>query len=291
MIASNDSYNFEEAMQLQGLASNEPVISDGKLHRFHVTGDKPGSKNGWYVFFGKAGSYGSWKINQKFIWSAKGDRITDVIYEQMKMLIATARSDRKIEQYKEQLAVAESLKNDWFTALPANPKHPYLLTKGVKPYGLRQTKNRLLVPLMDFHTALWNLQTIYANGEKRFALGGRVSGLFSPIGANTKNSLSRLVICEGWATGASLHEAMGEIVLCALNAGNLVRVAQESRKHYPEVELIIAADNDRFTPGNPGLTKALEAARLTRAVVMAPQFPEGVEGTDYNDAVRLGWRW
>jgi putative DNA primase/helicase len=291
MHAANNIHGFEEAMRLHGLACNEPIVADEKIHRFHVTGDKPGSRNGWYVFFGTAGSYGSWKAGEKFIWSAKGTRIADAIYEQIKIQIAKARSDNKIELRKGHVAVAESSQKEWFGAPPANPKHPYLMTKCVKPHNLRQVKNRLLVPLMDFHSTLWNLQTIYANGEKRFAAGGRVGGLFSPIGMETMSDCSRLVICEGWATGASLYEVMGEIVLCAMNAGNLVKVAQAAREHFPDAELIIAADNDRFTPGNPGLSKAIEAARLAQAVVMTPEFPEGVEGTDYNDAVKLGWRW
>jgi putative DNA primase/helicase len=290
MKNDNNIHGFAEAMRFHGLSCAVPIIEDGKLHRFYVAGDKPGSKNGWYVFFGSAGSYGSWKAGGKFIWATKGTRIADAIYEQIKMQIAKAHSDNKVGLHKGHVAVAASSQKEWFSAPPANPLHPYLVTKCVKPHGLRQIKNRLLVPLMDFHTTLWNLQSVYANGEKFFALGGRVSGLFSPIGMETMTGFSRLVICEGWATGASLHEIMGEMILCAMNAGNLAKVAQAARQHFPEVELIIAADNDRLTPGNPGLTKAIEAARLTQAIVMVPEFPEGVAGTDYNDAARLGWR-
>ncbi len=103
------------------------------------------------------------------------------------------------------------------------------------------------------------------------------------------NAFSRLVICEGWATGATLHEVMGDFVLCAMNAGNLAKVAQGARKHFPEAKIIIAADNDRFTPGNPGLAKAIEAARLVQATLIVPEFPEGAEGTDFNDLSKLGW--
>ncbi len=291
MSTSNHTYGFVEAMRLHGLICNDPIAADEKLHRFYIAGDKPGSRNGWYVLFGNAGSYGSWKTGEKFIWSAKGTRMADAIFEQIKMQIAKVRSDNKVDLHKRHVSVAESSQKEWRGAAPANTNHPYLVTKCVKPHGIRQVKNRLLVPLMDFHTTLWSLQTIYANGEKRFAAGGRVGGLFSPIGAEAMSGFSRLVICEGWATGASLHEVMGEMVICAMNAGNLLKVAQGAREHFPDAEIIIAADNDRFTLGNPGLTEAIEAAQQVGAVVMVPEFPEGVEGTDYNDAVKLGWRW
>lgn len=290
MTKDTHMQDFEEAMRFQGLACNDPIVADGKVHRFHVAGDKPGKDNGWYVFYGEVGIYGSWKTGEKFTWYSKGTRMSDQIREHLKSQIDKARSDYKVDRHKDHITVAELSQKKWFSALPANPQHPYLATKQVKTHSLRQIKNHLLVPLMDFHGMLWNLQTIYANGDKRFESSGRVSGLYSPIGLETMNNFTRLVICEGWATGASLHEVLGDFVLCAMNAGNLVKVAQGAREHFPDAQIIIAADNDRHTPGNPGLTQALKAARQVQAIVMTPQFPEGVDGTDYNDAVRLGWR-
>lgn len=281
---------FLEAMTFHGLVCKDPIIADGKIHRFHVSGDRAGSKNGWYVFFGKVGVYGSWKTGEKFTWYAKRTSMSDTIYAKIRQQLDQARSDNKVAKHKGHLAVAEAVQKKWFTSQPANPEHPYLREKCVKPHGLRQDKHYLIVPLCDFHGTLWSLQTIFANGGKRFETGGRVSGLFSPIGLEKPNGFSRLVICEGWATGASLHEIMGDMVLCAMNAGNLVHVAKGAREQFPDAEIIIAADNDRFTEGNPGVAKAMEAARLTWASVMIPQFPEGVEGTDYNDAAKLGWR-
>ncbi len=282
--------NFSDAMSFHGLGCKDPLISDENIHRFHVNGDKPGQKNGWYVFFGEVGVYGSWKTGEQYTWYSNGTRMSDTIRAQIKRQLNKVRSDNKVERRKSHLTIAEATQKRWFKSPPANPRHPYLKEKCVKPHGLRQTGNHLLIPLLDFHSTLWNAQIIYANGEKRFQAGGRVSGLFTPIGMEESGGFSRLIICEGWATGASLYEVMGEMVLCAMNAGNIIKVAQEARKHHPDVELIIAADNDRFTPGNPGLSKAIEAARLTQAIVMKPEFPEGQKGTDYNDAAKLGWK-
>lgn len=284
------SQTFLEAMTFHGLTCKDPIIADGKIHRFHVVGDRTGSKNGWYGFYGKVGVYGSWRTGEKFTWCAQGTHLSDTIRAKIRQQLEQARSDNRIDRRKGHLMVAESIQRKWFTAPPAKPEHPYLRKKAVKPHGLRRDGNYLLIPLVDFNSTLWNLQTIFANGGKRFEKGGRVSGLFCPIGEETMNGFSRIVICEGWATGATLHEVMGEFVLCAMNAGNLLHVARGAREHFPDAEIIIAADNDRFTNGNPGLAKAMEAARLTRASIMVPEFPEGTTGTDYNDAAQLGWR-
>lgn len=95
------------------------------------------------------------------------------------------------------------------------------------------------------------------------------------------------VICEGFATGASIHEATGMAVLVAHSAGNLKAVAEALRAKHPDERILIAADDDWQTDGNPGLTKAGEAAQAAGATVVVPQFPERFEGlTDFNDLHR-----
>lgn len=51
--------------------------------------------------------------------------------------------------------------------------------------------------------------------------------------------------------------------------------------------IILCADNDRFTPGNPGVTKAREAALAVGGKILIPPFPEGSTGTDWNDWASL----
>ena len=94
---------------------------------------------------------------------------------------------------------------------------------------------------------------------------------------------STLLICEGYATGATLHESTGHAVAVAFNAGNLKPVAMALRDRYPDFRLILAADNDRHTPGNPGLTKANEAALVVGGLVAAPEFDDDEPGSDWND--------
>lgn len=110
-----------------------------------------------------------------------------------------------------------------------------------------------------------SLQTIDDAGEKRFLHGGKkASGSFT-LGDLTE--ATTILICEGYATGASLHEASGIPVVVAFDAGNLKPVAQALRAAHPGSTLCLCADDDVETEGNPGLTKAFgisSAHRLLR---------------------------
>ena len=99
--------------------------------------------------------------------------------------------------------------------------------------------------------------------------GGRIAGCFFTLADKPD---SPLVICEGYATGASIHEATGYAVVCAMNCGNLLAVAKALREKLPTRDIIIGADNDQLTDGNPGLTKATEAAKTIGARLAVPQF-------------------
>src|SRR5690349_7662592 len=60
---------FITAMQEAGIICLEPIIPDGKIHRFAPGGE--GDDDGWYVFYGMAGAYGDWSQNVKCKWSFK----------------------------------------------------------------------------------------------------------------------------------------------------------------------------------------------------------------------------
>lgn len=159
--------------------------------------------------------------------------------------------------------------------------HAYLTRKGVKPcHGLKVAQDgRLVVPVLGADGKAQSLQLIDAKGGKRFLTGGRVAGGYFAI----KGENGPLFLAEGLATGLTVTEATGATVLCAFNAGNLAAVARMAREKYPARELVVAADNDRKTEGNPGLTKGREAARAVGGKLAAPAFPEGAGGSDWND--------
>lgn len=278
---------FREAMHRAGLLPPELIEADGLLHRFHADGDRSGTRNGWYLLHldGRAaGIFGSWKSGLRATWAAGGRRLTDPEREAFAKQVQAARSKAQAERRAEHEARAIEARAIWAAAGAANPRHPYLIAKGVRTHTLRQSGAVLIVPLLDIHGMLWNLQRILPDGGKRFR-PGRAGGLYSPIGDLT-NPVA-LLICEGWATGATLHEESGLPVLCTMNAGNLLPVAKAARAAWPGADLLLCADNDRKTEGNPGLTAATAVAKAVGARLAVPEFPEGVSGSDFNDLANL----
>lgn len=185
-----------------------------------------------------------------------------------------------------QQAAADFAQRLWHHSPAANPAHAYLAAKRLQPHGLREHRGELLVPLFDAAGALVNLQRIGADGGKRFLFGGQVLGVFHLLGQVEPGR--RLLVCEGWATGATLfeHYEGADAVACAMNAGNLRPVAQALRaQHGPALALVIAGDDDRQSEGNPGRIAAEAAALAVGAMVMFPEWPPAapLALSDFND--------
>jgi len=145
------------------------------------------------------------------------------------------------------------------------------------------------VPMIDESGEVQSLQMISGNGDKKFLAGGKMQGCYFPLGIIKPST--PVLIAEGYATAATLHEIIGLPVIVAYNAGNLLHVAKSIRAQYPNLSIIICADDDIKTEGNPGVTKATEAARAVNGNVIIPDFgddrPDGL--TDFNDmAAHLG---
>lgn len=258
-------------------------VGDGEIYRFHVPGDKHGALNGWYVLYADgiaSGAFGSWKAGGTNTWSSR-EPADHREAEQVRQRIEQARRQREAEQQRRQLKAANLARRWWRDARRADPDHSYLIAKGVRPHGLRQRGDELLVPLYA-GGVLVNLQRIASDGGKRFLFGGRIKGTYSSLGRITPGK--PLCICEGWATGATLHES-GYTVACAMNAGNLKPVALALRAEYQTTEIIIAGDDDRLTDGNPGRAAANAAAAACGGLVTFPEWPADAPPTltDFND--------
>lgn len=155
------------------------------------------------------------------------------------------------------------------------------------PHGLRVGADGwLLVPLRDANGQLQNLQRIGPDGAKRFLSGGKVTGCYHAIG----KLAGTLVIAEGFATAATIHQDTGRACAVAFNCGNLLPVARALRGKFPCATLVIAADDDWKTEGNPGLKAATEAAQAVGGLLAVPRFnglPRGDQDSDFNDLHRL----
>jgi phage/plasmid primase-like uncharacterized protein/DNA-binding MarR family transcriptional regulator len=285
---------FRSAMNASGLVYSGEIVGDGKLRRFNCDGET--GEASWYVLhvadrFSAAG-FGCWRKNIKQTWnSSNGSTLSDEDKRMMRDKIRESESQRKtVEEQMRSNAKAKAGK--MLSAAEAACEHDYLARKKVAAHGEIRTSGDglLLLPLRDISGALQSLQLIAPDNrwdgrDKHFLAGGLTMGCFYAV---SDRESGPLVICEGYATGASVFEATGYATFCAMFAGNLSAVGTVCRKKWPNRVIIFAADNDRFTADNPGLTKATEAAKVVRGFVAAPGFADNeTKSTDFNDLARL----
>jgi phage/plasmid primase-like uncharacterized protein len=154
----------------------------------------------------------------------------------------------------------------------------------------------LLIPMIDDSGSVQSFQFISKNGEKKFLYGGKAEGSYFPLGDYKNEDI--IMIAEGYATAATIHEVTGRPVVVAYNAGNLMAVAQSIRAQRPDARIILCADDDwktqRIGRGgvvlkNPGVTDAKAAAEAINGEVIIPEFgsdrPD--KATDFNDMANL----
>ncbi len=293
-FTANLHQQVREAMLSAGLQPPADIQFDGELHRFSSSG-KRSDKNGYYKLYGDpplaAGYFGCWKTGITSKWRADiGRDLTDDEVREHSRRMAVLQQEREAEEQIKHQAAAANARKLWRAATPAEEAHPYIQLKRIKPHDARVAKNGdLLVSMIDADGAIWNLEQITVSSDgsnkKRGLTGGRRTGLFHVIGEINQDSV--ICVVEGFATGCSIHEATEHACVVAFNCGNLPAVAQAIRQKYPDHQIIIAADDDYMTDGNPGLTKAKEAAASGCAIVGIPTFasdrPE--KATDFNDMV------
>ncbi len=278
---------FSAAIAAAGLEAPDAIHDGGKLQRFNGTGKRGGTRNSWYTFHGDgvpAGAFGDWGLQLTQTWCAKPDKaMTEAERETHRARIRAMRAQRDAEQVERHQQATDTAAALWQAASPA-AAHDYLTRKGIKPHGARFDGHSLVIPMRDTAGTLHSLQTITPDGDKRFLPGGKVKGCYHAIGKPSGPD-GALIVCEGYATGASIHEATGQAVAVAFNAGNLEAVALALRAKYPAARLIVAADDDSHTAGNPGITKATAAALAAGALLAVPDFgadrPD--KATDFND--------
>lgn len=318
--------DFLDAMRSAGIrmdTSNGHPIADGTMHRADSLDRKrKGKKDVYYVLHldhPASGHFGDWRLGVEDTWTAKRP-------QQMTPAERSTLRDR-IEREKAQRAEDAKIANDFAAtaaaalmaaSTKASADHPYISRKSLPLFpGLRQLKeavryqvhdkdkpNRtaragmLVVPMYTPAGALIGVQTIDDTGKKLFIKGTPKDGNYHPIGKAPAPG-GRVYIAEGYATGARVHAASGALVVVAFDSGNLSSVAKAIRAKYPEADIVIAADNDRFTKtpvDNPGLTKAREAAKDIGVLVTVPHFDDAAieEGgqaprdfSDFDDLFRL----
>lgn len=312
---------------LESYGANVPSghpVANGKWQRLHIEGDKSHSKNAAYIANDEngviRGYFNNFKTGEQVSFTSSRQN-TYQYQAKSAEEIAKIRQEKDAEQAKIYASTAEAAKKILEVA-PAATHHPYLEQKGVQAYGLyivpdpslvdqngniriahdwreakqmREdlkgqnisvlTKGDLIIPAYNAQGDVTTLQTISQNNFKSYLKDGQKTGSSLTIGTISSNK--PILIAEGYATAATLHEQLKQPVVVAFDSGNLKSVALSLREQYPDNTLYLAADNDHVTERekgiNTGITKAMEAANLVGGYVVAPKFAEHETGSDWND--------
>ncbi len=267
--------------------------TDDKYHRFSIEGRK--GKPGYYQIrktaAGMIARYGDFVSGNSYTRKENGNHVSLSPEEKQALEIELAKEAKALEaavkRKHDQGAMAANF--FWNTVEEINT-HGYLSNKQVKNYGLKictigSYEGWLMVPGYNADGELRTVNYIRYDGEKRFETGAEKKGAFFSIPGDDK-----IILCEGYSTSASIHDATGHTVNVAFDAGNIFHVAKNVREKHPDSEIIIAADNDKWKPeiGNTGVDAATEAAIEINAKLSIPEFKDtSTEPTDYNDLANL----
>ncbi len=278
---------FEAALRARNLVAPANVFADGNFHRCNAR-SRNGKGDGSYVVFADgaipAGGFCNWQDGLGFEpWRYQP-------HGRQRTMSEDAEADKKVEEARKQrdaqvaadhARAAGKAERLWNAAEPAT-QHPYLEKKHVQPHGTRVLYgDRLVVPLCDADGAVHSIQFIGADGCKRFLKGGAKHGRFFQIGGRD----DLIYIAEGFATAATVHEITGRTVVAAIDCGNLQPVAELVRQKNPDAEIVVVADDDWRTAGNPGLHHARLAAGAVDGAIAVPNFGPNRrdKDTDFND--------
>jgi len=138
----------------------------------------------------------------------------------------------------------------------------------------------LIVPLYNEASELVNVQLIRDDGTKRYLAGGQKVEAYHRIKGG-----ELVAVVEGYATGLSIHLAIGATVYCAMDGGNLLNVAEIARRQHPTAEIIIGGDHDLDDAGqrNESTQRQTEGAALAVGAVVALPPVQG-DWNDYHQA-------
>lgn len=305
---------FADAIRAAGLPPPDTIHADGVIHRFATSG-RVKDDAGWYILFPDgvaSGRFGCNRAGMDSTWSSRTrESLTPTERQAQKERMAQARAARDAAEKTRHDTAAKRAALIWerATVCADGGHHPYTKRKGVQPHGARvidasQARDiapdlsrslgdigpLLVVPMRTTAGKLRSLQFITKGGVKRPLTGGEKRGCCHAIGKPLDTQEGPVyIVCEGFATGASIHEATGHAVIVAFDRGGLLPVGQALRKKHPDAVIVIAADDDYATDGNPGLTDAKAAALAVGGLVAVPKFWPFDEPklTDFNDLHQL----
>lgn len=256
---------------------------DERTPSFHVIPDK-----GFYHCFG-CGAHGD-VID--FVAAFQGVDIADAAIRlvgdtalgeqtpEAKAARAAIKEQREREEAERRAAAIAKARSTWEASQPADPAHAYLARKAVEPHSCRQTASGYLVlPIRDADGEVMSIQTIAPDGGKRFQAGAPVAGGRFYLGIN----MGRTILCEGFATGASIYDAISDQIAVTFSLDNMGKVARQL--HAEGRNIVLAADT-----GNAAKAMRALGAELNVPVIVPrddiPGDSPDKSGSDFNDQAR-----
>ena len=289
-----------------GLVPAQPLVF-GKLTRCKTAQDKGTEKNGWYVAHehrtekGETlifGSFGDWRSGETQKIKVKAGRMSPEEREVMRA--RQEEGKRRAAEVAANAARRAAKRADaLFQRMPEKGRSEYLDRKQIVGIRVRYAprSGAFLVPMSNARDDIVGLQVIYPNKQEDtgrdktyWPYGMSKEGAFHLLGPDADPG-DPVLVCEGYATGASLHMATSLTVAVAFDAGNLLAVCKAMRERFAGCPLIICRDDDWKTTKpngdawNPGEEKANNAALIVGGQVVAPIFSgeRGDKWTDFND--------
>ncbi len=278
---------FAQHCRANGLDVDTPIM-DGQIHRVPLIG-KPGGKDGAYCGY-LDGVPSGWSQNyvtgEKSKFVSSGVQLTEEEKAKQRAEHARKLQEREAKRQRDYDVAANNAKRVLNNSFEADKNHAYLQEKGIKPYIAKQNNyGQLVVPVQNIHGDIRGIQFIEVNGSKKFLIGVEKKGNFALLSEEAKD-VSKVLVCEGFATGASLHEATKLPVVVAFDAGNLEEVSKALAEKYKGIEITVCADNDQYKDNNVGLECAKKAALAVNGKLVVPQFTKEEQArklTDFND--------
>lgn len=241
--------DFITFARAHGLEINPAKFYAGPKIKRCGTVDKPKSTNGAYFFDGGRGWVFNWAAEAKVQWwnDANAQPWTEADKAAWRAKKQAAQQSAEQGYQRAAMRAQEMLR----AAKPA--EHDYLHRKGFPAaQGFVGADGALLIPMRDLFTnALNGLQVIRWDEEarkfeKKMLPGMKAKGAIYRMGSK---HAAETVLCEGYATGLSIVDAMRSVglqaaVLVCFSANNIEHVASQIKgRRY------VFADNDASGTG------------------------------------------
>lgn len=253
--------NYEDVLnQLRDAGLIVDELRVGSMTRCKIEGDR--ERRGWYKLHELqtqrgdlllVGSFGIWHGNDNGAQKVEL-RKTELSSEQRDALRRCLADDRRradLARKAENDRAARRAAAAW-SKCATQGESEYLLRKGVRALGIRfAPSGAAVIPMMDAAGVIHGLQVVRTSAQAKAKR--RPEKEFWPAGLAKKGHFHLIgipqwivLVAEGYATGASLHDATQYPVAIAFDANNLAPVAAALHKRYPHAKILICADDDVF---------------------------------------------